>query len=79
MGLQLLAGYLGNNGSRSGSRNGSRNESRSENGSESGDSDLHNSLKNLLQVILGVFGDTIRSNGGVSDRGFCQGSSGLVG
>ena len=81
MGLQLLAGCLGNDGSRSGSgsRNGSRNGSRSKNGSRSGDSGLQNSPKNPLQVILGVLGDTISSSGGVSDGGFCQGSSGLVG
>ena len=73
-GLQLLTGCLGNDGSRSGS--GSR--SRSENGSKSGDSGLQNSLKNLLQVILGVFGDTISSNRGVSNKGFRRESSRLV-
>ena len=80
MGLQLLAGCLGNDGSRSGSRSRSRSEngSRSKNGSESGDSGLQNSLKNPLQVIFGVLGDTISSSGSVSDEGFCQGSSGLV-
>ena len=75
-GLQLLAGCLGNDGSRSGS--GSGNGSRSENGSRSGDSGLQNSLKNLLQVILRVLGDTNSSNRGVSDGGFCQRCSGLV-
>ena len=77
--LQLLAECFGNNGSRSGSR--SRNGSKSKNGSRSGsrDSGLQNSLKNLLQVVLGVLGDTISSSGGVSNGGFCQRSSGLVG
>ena len=69
--LQLFAGYLGNDGSWSGS--GSENKSRS------GDSSLQNSLKNLLQVIFGVLGDTSSSSGCVSNGGFCEGSSGLVG
>ena len=78
-GLQLLAGYLDNDRSRSGSRNGSRNGSRSKNGSKSGDSGLQNSPKNPLQVILGVLEDTISSSGGVSDGGFCREPSKLVG
>ena len=72
-GLQLFAGCLGNDGSRSGngSRNGSKKGSRSENVSRSGDSGLQNSIKNLLQVILRVLGDTISSNRGVINGGFC--------
>ena len=81
MGLQLLAGCFGKDGSWSerGSRNGSRNRSKSENKSKSRDSGLQNSLKNPLQVILGVLGDIISSSGGVSNEKCCQGSSRLVG
>ena len=70
-GIQLLAGCFGDDGSRS--------ESKSENGSRSGDSSLQNSLKNPLQVILRVLEDISSSSRGVSNGGFRQGSSGLVG
>ena len=80
-GFQLLAGCLGNDGSRSvsGSRNESRNGSKSENRSRNGNLGLQTSLKNLLQVIFEVLGDIISSSGSVSNGGFCRESSGLVG
>ena len=78
IGLQILAGCLGDNESES--RSGSENGIRSEKGSRSGDSSLQNSLKNLPQVILRVLRDTSSSSRGVNNRGFYpRGSDELVG
>ena len=81
MGLQLLPGCFGNNGSWSGSGSGNKSGNRSGNRSGSGNrgSSLQDSLKNPLQVILGVLEDTSSSRS-VSDKGFQpRRSSGLGG